>query len=70
MSDLIALEEHFALQDTLADSAPYAVSGGWSDLERRLLDLDEIRNGESVAALGEVARFVIATSSHQSVLFR
>jgi 2,3-dihydroxybenzoate decarboxylase len=46
MSDLIALEEHFALQDTLADSAPYAVSGGWSDLERRLLDLDEIRLAE------------------------
>jgi predicted TIM-barrel fold metal-dependent hydrolase len=46
MSDLIALEEHFALRDTLADSAPYAVSGGWSDLERRLLDLGEIRLAE------------------------
>lgn len=41
--DLIALEEHFALPATLGDSQQYAIAGGWSDLQGRLLDLGERR---------------------------
>ena len=36
---MIALEEHFALPETLGDSEQYAISGTWSDLGERLLDL-------------------------------
>jgi 2,3-dihydroxybenzoate decarboxylase len=43
MAGLIALEEHFALEATLGDSQQYAIEGGWSDLRRRLLDLDDVR---------------------------
>ena len=43
---LIALEEHFALADTLGDSQQYAVSGGWSDLRARLLDVGGLRLAE------------------------
>ncbi|MEQ1730117.1 MAG: amidohydrolase family protein [Vicinamibacterales bacterium] len=46
MRDLIALEEHFALDATLGDSHQYAVGGGWSGLERRLLDLHDLRLAE------------------------
>ena len=42
----IALEEHFALPDTLADSTRYASGRSWSLLERRLLDLDDHRVSE------------------------
>jgi gamma-resorcylate decarboxylase len=46
MRDLIALEEHFALPDTLGDSQQYAVAGTWSDLQTRLLDLHDLRLAE------------------------
>jgi 2,3-dihydroxybenzoate decarboxylase len=46
MSGKIALEEHFALPETLDDSSAYALGGAWSLLEQRLLDLDEQRIGE------------------------
>jgi 2,3-dihydroxybenzoate decarboxylase len=36
----IALEEHFATEETLRDSPEYAVPGTWSVLERRLRDLE------------------------------
>jgi 2,3-dihydroxybenzoate decarboxylase len=36
---LVALEEHFAIPETLGDSEQYAVADGWSDLRQRLLDL-------------------------------
>lgn len=42
----IALEEHFALPDTLADSTPYAAGGSWSLLEQRLLDRHDHRLSE------------------------
>ena len=46
MNGKIALEEHFALPETLDDSTGYAVGGAWSLLERRLLDLDQDRISE------------------------
>src|SRR6187402_1841481 len=39
----IALEEHFALPETLADSTRYAIAQAWSLLEQRLLDLHDHR---------------------------
>jgi 2,3-dihydroxybenzoate decarboxylase len=39
----IALEEHFALPDTLGDSEQYAVAGSWSGFQRKLLDLGDLR---------------------------
>jgi predicted TIM-barrel fold metal-dependent hydrolase len=39
----IALEEHFALPETLADSTRYASGQSWSLLEQRLLDLYDHR---------------------------
>ena len=42
----IALEEHFALPETLADSTRYASGHSWSMLEQRLLDLDDHRVSE------------------------
>lgn len=43
---MIALEEHFALPDTLGHSEQYAISGTWSDLADRLLDLGAGRLAE------------------------
>lgn len=43
---LVALEEHFALAETLGDSEQYAIAGGWSQLRARLLDLGELRLAE------------------------
>jgi 2,3-dihydroxybenzoate decarboxylase len=40
MHNKIALEEHFAIEDSLRESAEYAVPGQWNVLERRLIDLD------------------------------
>jgi 2,3-dihydroxybenzoate decarboxylase len=46
MTGLIALEEHFAIPDTLADSTAYASGSGWSALEQRLLDREQHRLAE------------------------
>ena len=46
MNDKIALEEHFAIEDSLRESAEYAVPGQWNVLERRLVDLDGERLSE------------------------
>lgn len=46
MTNKIALEEHFALEETLEDSQRYAVAGSWSHLQRRLLDLHDERLAE------------------------
>jgi predicted TIM-barrel fold metal-dependent hydrolase len=46
MDDKIALEEHFAIPETLDTSRQYAVDGAWSELHRRLLDLDDLRLAE------------------------
>jgi predicted TIM-barrel fold metal-dependent hydrolase len=43
MKGKIAIEEHCAIEDTLRESAEYAVPGQWNVLERRLLDLDAER---------------------------
>ena len=40
MDNKIALEEHFAIEDSLRESAEYAVPGQWNVLERRLIDVD------------------------------
>ena len=42
----IALEEHFALDETIAASERYAVGNSWNDLAARLLDLDDRRLSE------------------------
>jgi gamma-resorcylate decarboxylase len=46
MKNKIALEEHFAIEDSLRESAEYAVPGQWNVLERRLIDLDGERLSE------------------------
>ena len=46
MSAKIILEEHFALPETLADSARYAADGAWPQLARRLIDIDGDRLAE------------------------
>jgi 2,3-dihydroxybenzoate decarboxylase len=46
MTGKIALEEHFALPETLADSTRYASGSSWSLLEQRLLDLHDHRVSE------------------------
>ncbi len=43
MKDKIGLEEHFALPETLQDSAGFVPAGYWSELEARLLDLHDGR---------------------------
>jgi len=42
----IALEEHFAIEETLATSERYAVDNSWNDLRARLLDFDDLRLSE------------------------
>jgi 2,3-dihydroxybenzoate decarboxylase len=46
MTGKIAIEEHFGIQETLRESAEYAVPGQLNVLERRMLDTDEERLGE------------------------
>jgi gamma-resorcylate decarboxylase len=46
METKIALEEHFALPETLGDSEQYAVAGAWTDLQQKLLDLGDRRVSE------------------------
>ena len=43
MLDKIALEEHFATDDTVRESPEFGHAGEWSVLERRLLDLGDER---------------------------
>ena len=43
MDGKIALEEHFALRETLGDSEQYAVAGSWSHFQQKLLDLGDLR---------------------------
>jgi 2,3-dihydroxybenzoate decarboxylase len=46
MTGKIALEEHFALPITITDSTAYAAGRSWSQLEQKLLDLDDLRLSE------------------------
>jgi gamma-resorcylate decarboxylase len=46
MQGKIAIEEHCAIEDTLRESAEYAVPGQLNVLERRLLDMDDERLAE------------------------
>jgi gamma-resorcylate decarboxylase len=43
MKAKIGLEEHFSHPDTLGDSQEYFVEGKWSEMKKRLLDVDELR---------------------------
>ena len=43
MDGKIALEEHFAIQDTLSDSAGYLPPHTWEELSARLMDLHDRR---------------------------
>src|SRR5215475_3921007 len=43
MHNKIALEEHFAIEDTLRESTEYALPGQVNMFERRMLDLDDER---------------------------
>jgi len=45
MKGKIALEEHFALEDTLGDSSPFVPADYWPELKSRLLDFHEKRLG-------------------------
>ncbi|HZD20775.1 MAG TPA: hypothetical protein VE325_08890, partial [Burkholderiales bacterium] len=46
MQGKIALEEHFAIPDTLQDSKGYLPDHLWPELESRILDIHERRLGE------------------------
>ncbi len=46
MQGKIALEEHFAIQETLMDSAGFLPDAVWEELESRLLDIQVKRLGE------------------------
>jgi gamma-resorcylate decarboxylase len=46
MNGKIALEEHFAVRETLGESQKYALGGAWQDLQARLLDLHDRRLSE------------------------
>jgi gamma-resorcylate decarboxylase len=43
MQGKVALEEHFALEDTLQDSAGFAPEADWPELKARLLDIQDRR---------------------------
>ena len=43
MQGKIALEEHFAIQDTLQDSAGFVPECYWAELSHRLLDIQDKR---------------------------
>lgn len=43
MSGRVALEEHFAIDETLADSAGFVPEGYWSELRNRLIDIHDGR---------------------------
>ena len=68
----IALEEHFALPETLADSTRYASGQSWSLLEQRLLDVHDHRVSEmdahgiayAILSLNSPAIQAIADRSH------
>jgi 2,3-dihydroxybenzoate decarboxylase len=49
MRDKIAIEEHFAVDDTLRESTEYALPGQLNAFERRMLDLDDERLREMEA---------------------
>jgi 2,3-dihydroxybenzoate decarboxylase len=46
MQNKIAIEEHFAIDDTLRESTEYALPGQLNAFERRMLDVDDERLGE------------------------
>jgi len=46
MRDKIAIEEHFAIDETLRESTEYALPGQLNAFERRMLDVDDERLGE------------------------
>src|SRR5688572_28656019 len=43
MDGKIALEEHFALRETLGDSEQYAIAGSWGDLQQKLVEVGDRR---------------------------
>jgi predicted TIM-barrel fold metal-dependent hydrolase len=43
MQRKVALEEHFALEDTIQDSAGFAPDADWPELKARLLDIEDRR---------------------------
>ncbi|MBV9362479.1 MAG: amidohydrolase, partial [Betaproteobacteria bacterium] len=43
MQGKIGLEEHFAIADTISDSKGFLADSVWSELESRLMDMQERR---------------------------
>ena len=43
MQGKVALEEHFAIEETLQDSAGFAPEADWPELKARLLDIQDRR---------------------------
>jgi predicted TIM-barrel fold metal-dependent hydrolase len=64
---MIALEEHFALPDTLGDSEQYAISGTWGGLAERLLDLGAGRIAEMDAHGIELAILSLNSPAVQAI---
>ena len=64
---MIALEEHFALPETLGDSEQYAISGTWGDLGDRLLDLGPGRLAEMDAHGIEIAVLSLNSPAVQAI---
>ena len=70
MTGKIALEEHFALPETLADSTRYASGHAWSQLEQRLLDLHDHRVSEMDAHGIEYAILSLNSPAIQTIANR
>jgi 2,3-dihydroxybenzoate decarboxylase len=68
MTRFIALEEHFALPETLGDSEQYAMTDvGWDALRARLLDLDAGRLAEMDANRIELAILSLNAPAIQAI---
>ena len=50
MQGKVALEEHFAIEETLQDSAVFSPQADWPELRARLLDIQD--RHWKIAALG------------------
>ena len=62
MQGKIALEEHFSLKETTYEMSRYSIPGSGADLNKRLLDIHDIR-------LKEMDEFVTMETGNMLVFF-
>ena len=70
MQGKIALEEHFAMDDTVQDSAGFAPADDWRELKARLLDIHERRLAEMDAYGIEVMLLSLNAPAVQAIADR